>query len=226
MTRLLPKRATAQRLVGATGMRLSLLAVLFSFATSGGLYLVFTYYVQTGLGIGPAAAALMFVPLGFTFALGLAVCRRLGHRVRMSLPVAGTALVATVLYTGALIAQLPQGMQAPLLVVMIAIAGFGQGIVVAPLVPAEVGPVTTMTQVGLAIGVAVAGVCYRMVLGATPGDPGVPFADHARAFTFAALLLSGLAMTASLLSAWVHRLPARPSQEPVPVPRKEAVATN
>lgn len=227
------------RVATARGMRLSLLTVLCFFATSAGLYLVFTYYVQTGLGIEPATAGLMFVPLGFTFALGSAACRRLGHRVRMSLPVAGTALVATVLYLGALIAQLPQGMQPPLLVAMIALAGFGQGLVVAPLVagilsrvnPSDAGAAsgmaTTVTQVGLAVGVAVAGVCYRTVLGATPGDPGVPFGDHALAFTFAALLLSGLAMTTSLLSAWLHARPPREAAA-APVSRKEAAvaATN
>jgi predicted MFS family arabinose efflux permease len=220
-------------------MRLSLLTVLTFFTMSSGLYLVFTYYLQTGLGIAPATAGLMFVPLGFTFALGSAACRRLGHRVRVPLPVAGTALVTTVLYGGALVAQLPRDVQPPLLVAMIALAGFGQGLVVAPLVagilsrvtPSEAGAAsgmaTTVTQVGLAIGVAVAGVCYRTILGATPGDPGVPFADHAPAFTITALLLAGLAMVTSLLSARLHALPPH---EPavVPAERKEAVtaATN
>lgn len=227
------------RVVTARGMRLSLLTVLSFFATSAGLYLVYTYYLQTGLGIEPGAAGLMFVPLGFTFALGSAVCRRLGHRVRVSLPVAGTALVATVLYAGALIAQLPEAAQPPLLVVVISLAGFGQGLVVAPTVAgilsrvkaseagAASGMATTVTQVGLAVGVAVAGVCYRSVLGATPGDPGIPFTDHAVAFTLAALLLAGMATTTSLLCARLHRLSARPSQEPAgaaaPVARKEAV---
>lgn len=231
------------RVVTARGMRLSLLTVLSFFATSAGLYLVYTYYLQTGLEIEPGAAGLMFVPLGFTFALGSAVCRRLGNRVRMSLPVAGTALVAAVLYAGALVAQLPEGAQPPLLVAMIAIAGFGQGLVVAPTVagilsrvnPTEAGAAsglaTTVTQVGLALGVAVAGGCYRFVLGATPGEPGVPFADHALAFTFAALLLAGLATTTSLLCARLHRLPARPPEEPAGAAapaQKEAVgaATN
>ena len=229
------------RVVTARGMRLSLLTVLSFFATSAGLYLVYTYYVQTGLGIDPGTAGLMFVPLGFTFALGSAACRRLAHRVRFSLPVAGTALVATVLYGGALVARLPQDVQPPLLVVMISLAGFGQGLVVAPTVagilsrvkPTDAGAAsglaTTVTQVGLALGVAVAGVCYRTVLGATPGDPGVPFADHARAFTFAALLLAALATTTSLFSARLHRLAARPPEEltgaAVPVEKKEAATT-
>ncbi|TDV53610.1 MFS transporter [Actinophytocola oryzae] len=226
------------RVVTAPGMRLSLLTVLSFFATSAGLYLVYTYYLQTGLRIDPATAGLMFVPLGFTFALGSAVCRRLGHRVMMPLPVAGTALVATVLYAGALVVQLPEGVQPPLLVAMISIVGFGQGLVVAPLVagilsrvaPAEAGAAsgmaTTVTQVGLALGVAAAGVCYRTVLGATPGDAGVPFADHARAFTFAALLLAALATTTSLLSARLHRQPVQElADAAAPVPQKEAVST-
>lgn len=41
----------------------------------------------------------------------------------------------------------------------------------------------------------------------------MPFADHARAFTFAALLLAALATTTSLFSARLHRLAARPPEE-------------
>ena len=231
------------RVVTAHGMRLSLLTVLAFFATSAGLYLVYTYYLQTGLGIAPATAGLMFVPLGFTFALGSAVCRRLAHRVTISLPVAGAALVAVVLFGGALVAQLPEDVQPPLLVVMISLAGFGQGLVVTPTVagilsrvtPGEAGAAsgmaTTVTQVGLALGVALAGVCYRTVLGATPGDPGVPFADHAVAFTFAAILLAALATVTSLCSARLRHLPARPNDSAdaaATAERKEAAtaATN
>jgi MFS family permease len=192
MTTLLAKGTARSRQLVATP--LSLLTVLFFFAASGGLYLVFTYYLRTGFGIGPATTGLMFVPLGVTFVLGSALRDRLRRLVGVTMPVAGTALVACTLYGGALVAQLPRGAQPPLLVVMISIVGFGQGLVIGPLVTGLRGRVAPVMPVGLALGVAVAGVCYQNVLG-----------DDAVAFTFAALLLAGLAMVASLLSAVTER---------------------
>jgi hypothetical protein len=80
---------------------------------------------------------------------------------------------------------------------------------------------TTVTQVGMALGVAVAGVCYRTVLGAAPGEPGVPFAGSATAFAVTAALLALAATATSLLGARLHRLPA----EPVPVSEPVSTAT-
>lgn len=222
--------------VASPGMPLSLLTVVSLFATNSGLFLVFTYYLQTGLRIEPLAAGLMFVPLGFGFALGSSASRRLGHRVRVPISVVGCALLAGVLLAGAAIAQAPVSAQPPMLAVMIGLAGFGQGLVVAPLVagilsrvePADAGAASgmaaTVTQLGLALGVAVAGTWYRTVLGATPGDPGVPFAEHAAAFTATAVLLAVFATGTSLLSARLHRRPAEPVN-PQPAPQAEPKPT-
>ncbi len=211
------------RVLAARGMRLSLVTVVSLFATNSGLFLVFTYYLQTGLGIAPLAAGLMFVPLGLGFAVASACHRWVAGRVRAPVPVLGCATVAVVLLGGAVVTGLPAGAQPVLLAVMIGLAGLGQGMVVPPLVagilsrvgPADAGAAsgmaTTVTQVGLAVGVAVAGVWYRGVLGATPGDPGVPFTDHTTAFAATAVLLAALAAITSLLNARLHRLPAEPA---------------
>ncbi|MFI7679420.1 MFS transporter [Actinophytocola sp. NPDC049390] len=215
------------RVVTARGMRLSLLTVMSLFATNSGLFLVFTYYLQTGLGLTPFVAGLMFVPLGVGFSLASAANRWLTRRISAPIPVLGCATVAVVLLGGAVITQAPQDAQPVLLAVMIGVAGLGQGMVVAPLVagilsrvrPDEAGAAsgmaTTTTQLGLALGVAVAGAWYRTVLGATPGDPGVPFDDHATAFAAAAVLLAVLATATSLLNARLHRIPPDPVDEPV-----------
>ncbi|HEX2130784.1 MAG TPA: MFS transporter, partial [Actinophytocola sp.] len=226
------------RVVTAPGMPLSLLTVVSLFATNAGLFLVFTYYLQTGLGIAPLPAGLMFVPLGFGFALGSAASRRLARRFRAPVPVLGCGTLAGVLLTVAVVAQVPASAQPPLLAVLAGLAGFGQGLVVAPLVagilsrvgPADAGAASglsvTVTQLGLALGVAVAGAWYRIVLGATPGAPGVPLADHATAFTAAAVLLAGSATATSLLSARLHRLPPVPPAptEPQTEPQTTAAA--
>ncbi|MGH3875461.1 MAG: MFS transporter [Actinophytocola sp.] len=212
------------RVVTARGMRLALATVVTLFATNSGLFLVFTYHLQTGLEIGPLAAGLMFVPLGLGFSLGSAVSRRLARRVAAPVPVVGCATLAAVLLAGAAIAKTPESVQPPLLVAMIGLAGIGQGLVVAPLVagilgrvgPADAGAVSgmaaTATQLGLALGVAVAGSWYRLVLGAPPGQSGVPFADHATAFAAAAVLLAALATATSLLSRRLDRLPVPPTE--------------
>ncbi|MGB3440623.1 MAG: MFS transporter [Actinophytocola sp.] len=214
------------RVFRARGMRLSLLTVAALFATNSGLFLVFTYYLQTGLGLEPFVAGLMFVPLGVGFSLASAANRWLTSRVRAPIPILGCATVAAVLLAGAAITQAPQSAQPALLAVMIGLAGLGQGMVVTPLVagilsrvePADAGAAsgmaTTVTQLGLALGVAVAGAWYRTVLGATPGDPGVPFDDSAAAFAAAAVLLAVLATVTSLLNARLHRLPATPAETP------------
>ncbi|MEH1097959.1 MFS transporter [Micromonospora sp. CPCC 205561] len=217
------------RVVTAPGMRLSLLTVLTLFATNSGLFLVFTYYLQTGLRFSPLTAALMFVPLGIGFSLGSAANRRVARLVSAPTPVWGCGLLALVLAASAAVVQAPEAAQAPMLVAVVALAGFGQGLVVSPLVagilgrvgPADAGAAsgtaTTVTQFGLALGVAVAGVCYRTVLGATPGDPGVPFADHATAFAATALLLAASATCAGLVGVRLHRLRA-PEAVAAPAP--------
>lgn len=211
------------RVLRARGMRLSLQTVAALFATNSGLFLVFTYYLQTGLELTPFVAGLMFVPLGVGFSLASAANRWLTRRISAPIPIIGCATVAAVLLGGAAITQAPHDTQPALLAVMIGLAGLGQGMVVTPLVagilsrvePADAGAAsgmaTTVTQLGLALGVAVAGVWYRTVLGATPGDEGVPFADHATAFAAAAALLAVLATVTSLLNARLHRLPAVPA---------------
>lgn len=212
------------RVLRARGMRLSLLTVAALFATNSGLFLVFTYYLQTGLGLTPFVAGLMFVPLGVGFSLASAANRWLTARVSAPIPIIGCATVAAVLLGGAAITQAPQDTQPALLAVMIGLAGLGQGMVVPPLVggilsrvePADAGAAsgmaTSVTQLGLALGVAVAGVWYGTVLGATPGDPGVPFDDHATAFAAAAALLAVSATATSVLNARLHRLPATPNE--------------
>jgi MFS family permease len=228
------------RVLAARGMKLSLLTVVSLFATNSGLFLVFTYYLQTGLGIEPLRAGLMFVPLGIGFALASAANRWLTRRVSLPVPVVGCATVACVLLAGAAITQAPQSAQPALLAVMIGIAGLGQGMVVTPLVagilsrvePADAGAASgmaaTVTQLGLALGVAIAGGWYRTVLGATPGDPDVPFADSAAAFAAAAVLLAVFATATSLLGARLHRLPAEPAPATppqAPVLRTEPIST-
>jgi predicted MFS family arabinose efflux permease len=213
------------QVVAEPAMKLGLLAVTALFLTNAGLFLTYTYYLQTGLGIAPTAAGLMFVPLGIGFALGSSAARRLVTRVRTPVAVVGARLLAVFLLVAAAISQLPAGAQPPLLTIMIGFAGLSQGLVVATLVAgilARIAPenaggasglALTTAQLGLALGVAVAGAFYKTVLGATPGDPGVAFEDSSTAFGATAVLLALVAVGTSLIVLRMNRPAAQPPQQ-------------
>jgi MFS family permease len=213
------------QVVAEPAMKLGLLAVTALFLTNAGLFLTYTYYLQTGLGIAPTAAGLMFVPLGIGFALGSSAARRLVTRVRTPVAVVGARLLAVFLLVAAAISQLPAGAQPPLLTIMIGFAGLSQGLVVATLVAgilARIAPenaggasglALTTAQVGLALGVAVAGAFYKTVLGATPGDPGIAFADSSTAFGATAVLLALVAVGTSLIVLRMNRPAAQTPHE-------------
>ncbi len=192
------------RVLTTPGMPRSLVTLAVFFAGNSGLFLVVTYYTQTGLGLDPFAAGLLFVPMGLGFVLAQRFTARAG-------PVAGAGLLAASLLAAAAAAHAPAAVQPGLLALLLAVAGAGQGLVATPLVTAIIatvrpvdagatsGVATTVTQAGLALGVAVTGAWYRLVLGGTPGDPHAP--DRAPlAFTAAAVLLATFAALTCLIT--------------------------
>lgn len=193
------------------GFPLSLVTVGLFFAGNAGLFLVFTYHLQTGLGLDPFHAGLMFMPLGVGFAIGSRVAGRLGARWGMRVPIVGTGVNAVCLTAGAAVAYADPGLQKVVLTIVIGVLGLAQGVVVTPLVAGILGRITpddagaasgiasTAVQFGLASGFTVTGVWYGYVLGGVPGASGLSLADHNTAFAAAALLLATLAVVTSLL---------------------------
>jgi MFS family permease/uncharacterized membrane protein len=189
------------------GLPTGLVTVGVFFAGNAGLFLVVTYYLQTGLRLEPLTAGLLLVPMGCGFMVGSALS------ARVKAP--GAVIVGGALLAVAAVAQLPTGLQPTLLTFLLCVVGIGQGFVAAPLVaqflsrvaPEDAGAASglaaTVTQMGLAVGVAIAGTCYRVVLG---GEPGTAAGGHAGAFTATALLLAGLAAGTALLGARLRRL--------------------
>ncbi|WP_045315750.1 MFS transporter, partial [Lentzea aerocolonigenes] len=181
------------RVLTTPGMRLRLAAIATFFAGNAGLFLVFTYYVQTGLGREPLTASLMFVPLGVAFALGSAFSARLAGRFGDRLPVVGCCLLAVALLAHLVVVRTPPEYQTVLLALAIGAVGLAQGTVVAPVItgifarvePADAGAASgvasTVTQVALASGYAAIGVCYRQALGATPGVRQIALDTHVHA---------------------------------------------
>jgi EmrB/QacA subfamily drug resistance transporter len=144
----------------------------------GGFFLVWTLYLQVGLGWSPLRAGLTAVAFAGGAAVGAGMSvqvltPRFGRSVLMAgalLNALGFAAYALVLSHESATIQ-PWQMIAPLLV-----AGYGFGLVVAPMVDAILtgvpvadagsgsGQLSTMQQVGIALGVALVGVLFFNLL--------------------------------------------------------------
>ncbi|HEY0636679.1 MAG TPA: MFS transporter [Pseudonocardiaceae bacterium] len=201
------------RALTAPGIPISLATAFTFFAGNSGLFLVFTYYVQTGLGFDALAGGLMFVWLGVGFAVGSSVSGRLTRRFGTRPAVAGCGFLAAALLAQLAVVQAPAGAQPVLLAVVIGLIGLAEGLVVTPLVagilsrvaPDDVGAVSgaasTVTQFGLASGYAAIGTLYGLVLGGTPGAPDAPadLAPHVTAYTATSVVLAALALVTGFL---------------------------
>ncbi|MFB9537570.1 MULTISPECIES: MFS transporter [Streptomyces] len=210
------------RLLRAKGFPLSMGTVLLFFSGNAGLFLVLTYHLQSGLRLTPLAASMVFVPLGLGFIVASAACRRLAARFGIGVSVAGGLVMAVSLAAVPAVTGLDGTSQAVGLAAVMGVSGFGQGLVVAPLVDtvlsrvhpddagAGSGVLNTVTQAGMAFGVAVIGALYRGFLGTNPQAPGpdTGMADFAEAFDLTAYVLAALAVGTALLAVRLGRVPA------------------
>jgi EmrB/QacA subfamily drug resistance transporter len=131
-------------------------------------YFVLTLYIQNGLGFSPFDAALTVLPMAFAFVLG----SRAGGRLIEGCVVQGIGLALTALLVGT-VAHPEIGMLMPPL----AVFGYGQGMVLAPLFSAVLtqvrhahagsgaGILTTTQQVANGTGVVLVGGVYFAVQG-------------------------------------------------------------
>jgi predicted MFS family arabinose efflux permease len=155
----------------ATFMR-GLYAVFFFFFANLSFYLVMTMFMQQALRVEPLTAGLVFVPLVLSFVAGSrhsgAWARHRGSRVLIegcAVQLAGLAILAL---TAAWVKAPP----ALLLALVLAVFGYGQGLVMAPLSstvlstvkPASAGSGAgmygTTAQIGNAAGVAAIGAVF------------------------------------------------------------------
>ena len=160
-----------------------LLICLAFFAGIPAFFLTFSLYLQIGLGFGAMHAGLTTVPFavasGFASGASIRLAPKLGKRILMIgitvLMVGMLLLIADVAHFGVAITSLD-------LVPVLAIAGAGLGLTVAPLLTiilaniapssagAASGVLTTVQQVGGALGVALVGVVFFGLLGSHAPD--------------------------------------------------------
>jgi EmrB/QacA subfamily drug resistance transporter len=188
-----------------------LYAAFFFFFANLSFYLVVTMFMQKALQIPPLQAGLVFVPLALTFVIASrhsgARAKHRGTRVLIegcAVQIAGLAMLALTVAT----------LEKPgpvLLALVLAVFGYGQGLVMAPLSgvvlstvkPASAGSGSgmygTTAQIANAAGVAVIGAVFFSVEANRSPIPAL----------FAALTLFALSITTcTAFLAWMRRVAA------------------
>lgn len=168
----------------------------------GSFFLVFALYIQAGRGLTAMRSGLVFTAMGVGYLLASMAAAKVAQRLGRQTPAAGALLMAASLVvlivevrssgtTGSLLALLPA----------LALDGAGMGLVIGPLAGAALGSVapehtgaasgvvSTVMQVGGAIGVAVVGIVFYRALGAVPTSAG-----YVHAFTASLEVLVGVAV--------------------------------
>ncbi|MCL6331780.1 MFS transporter [Pectobacterium carotovorum subsp. carotovorum] len=163
---------------------LGVLLVLLVYSTSSSFFLCFALLVQTGLGLDPFLAGSIFAPCSVGFVLASLAAPRLVARWSTVAIVAGALVYAVSI--GLLIMQVQLAgadLVAVRLIPVLVVVGAGQGFIMTPLLNLVLGfvdevqagmasgVISTVQQVGAALGVAVVGILFGTAL--STGDDAV-----------------------------------------------------
>ncbi|MBA6418138.1 MFS transporter [Pseudomonas sp. 5Ae-yellow] len=190
---------------------LGALLVLLVYSTSSSFFLSFALLVQTGFGLDPFVAGSIFAPCSVGFVLASLTAPRLVARWGTRAIVAGALVYAVSI--GLLITQVQKaGAElAPVrLIPMLIVVGAGQGLIMTPLLNLVLGfvkenqagmasgVISTVQQIGAALGVAVVGILFSTALAAGDGAA-VQAGQYASAFVAGMLYNLGAALLVCLL---------------------------
>ncbi|MCL6377604.1 MFS transporter [Pectobacterium brasiliense] len=172
------------RLLAQRRFLLGVLLVLLVYSTSSSFFLCFALLVQTGLGLDPFLAGSIFAPCSVGFVLASLAAPRLVARWSTVAIVAGALVYAVSI--GLLIVQVQLAgadLVAVRLIPVLVVVGAGQGFIMTPLLNLVLGfvdevqagmasgVISTVQQVGAALGVAVVGILFGTAL--STGDDAV-----------------------------------------------------
>jgi MFS family permease len=177
------------------------------FAGMTPLFLVFTLYLQTGLGYSALAAGLAITPFALGSAVAAAVGGRIVDRYGRRLVVVGLVLMAAG-FAGTLLAVhlVPEHGTGRATVLPLVVAGLGSGLVISPnqaITLSEVpvqragtagGLLQVGQRIGAAVGIAAAGSVFFAHVAATRGQ------DFAGAYTRGMVVASAFVVAALLLA--------------------------
>ena len=165
------------RLLGERRFALGALLVLLIYSTSSSFFLCFALLTQTGLGLDPFVAGSIFAPCSVGFVAASLAAPRLVSRWGIRAIAAGALAYAASL--AVLIAQVwaaGAGLEPLRLIPALIAVGAGQGIIMTPLLNLVLGfvrqsqagmaagVVSTVQQVGAALGVAAVGILFGATL--------------------------------------------------------------
>ncbi|WP_350316522.1 MFS transporter [Pectobacterium aroidearum] len=161
---------------------LGVLLVLLVYSTSSSFFLCFALLVQTGLGLDPFLAGSIFAPCSVGFVLASLAAPRLVARWGTVAIVVGALVYAVSI--GLLIMQVQLAgadLVAVRLIPVLVVVGAGQGFIMTPLLNLVLGfvdeaqagmasgVISTVQQVGAALGVAVVGILFGTALATGDG---------------------------------------------------------
>ncbi|MEQ6969034.1 MFS transporter [Pectobacterium polaris] len=182
------------RLLAQRRFLLGVLLVLLVYSTSSSFFLCFALLVQTGLGLDPFLAGSIFAPCSVGFVLASLAAPRLVARWGTAAIVAGALVYAVSI--GLLIMQVQiagADLVAVRLIPVLVVVGAGQGFIMTPLLNLVLGfvdeaqagmasgVISTVQQVGAALGVAVVGILFGTAL-ATGDDAVAQAGQYVSAF--------------------------------------------
>lgn len=185
--------------------------VLLVYSTSSSFFLCFALLMQTGLGLDPLVAGSIFAPCSLGFMLASLAAPRLAARFGMHAIVVGTLVY--MLSIAEMIVQVRMAgaaLVAVRLMPVLIMVGVGQGFIMTPLLNVVLGfvdktqagmasgVVSTVQQVGAALGVAVVGILFGEVL-TTGGGTVVQAGQYADAFVAGMFYNLGAAMLVCVL---------------------------
>ncbi|MFL6110115.1 MAG: MFS transporter, partial [Catenulispora sp.] len=195
------------------GFGKGIIAQIVFWMGQGSFFLVFALYVQDGRGLNALQAGLIFTPIGVGYLLTSMAAQKITERLgrefggRVQTAAVGTLIMAASLLD-MIVTLNVTGTDGSLLWLVPALVadGAGMGLTIGPLAAAAMGRVaphhtgaasgvvSTVMQVGGAVGVAVIGIVFYSALGSAPTP-----AAYAHAFTAGLELLVGVAVAVAIL---------------------------
>ncbi|MFD4629053.1 MFS transporter [Streptomyces sp. NPDC058284] len=180
----------------------------------GSFMFTLTLLLQSGLGLRPLAAGLVFAPMGILFGASSLLGRRLIGRYGMRILLVGSATTACGLLSLTLLLHgsgpsVEAPWVVPCLCLCLCLVGAGNGLVLPALIGAALvqvrpekagaasGVLTTTQQFASSAGVAVVGATFFVMLGGAPDAQ-----DYARAMT-ASALIDVVLVAAVLCMCWL-----------------------
>lgn len=205
------------RLLAQRRFALGAVLVLLVYSTSSSFFLCFALLVQTGLGLDPFVAGSIFAPCSVGFVLASLAAPRLVARWGTRAIVAGAPVYAVSI--GLLIVQVRMAgaeLVPARLIPVLVVVGAGQGFIMTPLLnlvlgfveEAQVGMasglISTVQQIGAALGVAVVGILFGAALAADEGVA-AQAGQYASAFVTGMLYNLGAALLVCVLLLMLAR---------------------